>query len=190
MAFLPPIGISDFHRIRRERLTYVDKTSFVQRLLAIPSVAFLVPRPRRFGKTLNLNTARCFKAESERAENFGPLFEGLSVWDDPAARIHFQRYPVVFLSFKDLKFATWPECLAAIELMMAEACARPGSCSAPERLTSRIWPLSERARRARASGANPEPALPPAGRPPRRAGGAAHRRVRYAHPRRLRERLL
>jgi hypothetical protein len=120
MAFLPPIGISDFRRIRRDGLTYVDKTSFVQRLLAIPSAAFLVPRPRRFGKTLNLSTARCFL--EKRTEDFSSLFEGLQIWDDAAARPHFQRYPVIFLSFKDVKYPTWPECLASIAHQVSAAC--------------------------------------------------------------------
>ncbi|MCA9525827.1 MAG: AAA family ATPase, partial [Myxococcales bacterium] len=70
------------------------------RVLATTSAVFLLPRPRRFGKTLNLTTLRCFLEKAPH--DFSRLFEGLQVWDDPEARAHFQRYPVVFLSFKDV----------------------------------------------------------------------------------------
>ncbi|MEZ4472710.1 MAG: AAA family ATPase [bacterium] len=120
MAFRPPIGFSDFRRIREDGMTYVDKTSVVQRVLATTSAVFLLPRPRRFGKTLNLTTLRCFLEKSPH--DFSRLFEGLQVWDDPEARAHFQRYPVVFLSFKDVKFRSWPECLASVARQVALAC--------------------------------------------------------------------
>ena len=119
MAFRPPIGFSDFKRIREDDMTYVDKTSVVQRVIHTTSAVFLLPRPRRFGKTLNLSTLRYFLEKSPH--DLGRYFEGLKVWNDPAARAHFQRYPVVFLSFKDVKYRTWADCLASVGIMIAGA---------------------------------------------------------------------
>jgi len=57
-----PIGLSDFRDLRRTGMHYVDKTSFVAGVLAASDAVLLFPRPRRFGKTVNLSTLRCFSA--------------------------------------------------------------------------------------------------------------------------------
>ena len=97
MTFRPPTGISDFRDLRRSDATYVDKTGFVTDVLAQWAKVLLLPRPRRFGKTLNLSALRYFLERSE--EDRSDLFEGLAVWESEAPRAHFQRYPVVFLTF-------------------------------------------------------------------------------------------
>lgn len=127
MKLRAPIGQSDFRRIREDRHTYVDKTTFVQRVLDIPSVVLLFPRPRRFGKTLNLSTLRYFI--ERRPEDLSAIFEGLTVWHDPEARRHFQRYPVIFLTFKDLKFNDWATCRAGIARLVATAVGEQGDIS-------------------------------------------------------------
>jgi hypothetical protein len=53
-----PIGTSDYAMLRRDRLTYVDKTRWIARVLDDAAKVILVPRPRRFGKTLNMTTLR------------------------------------------------------------------------------------------------------------------------------------
>jgi hypothetical protein len=60
-----PIGISDFRKLREAGTLYVDKTDFVTQILATRSEVVLVPRPRRFGKTVNLSTLRYFVEKSE-----------------------------------------------------------------------------------------------------------------------------
>ena len=64
-----------------------------------------IAAPGRFGKTLNLLTLRTFVERTD--EDRSALFEGLSVWSDKRARREFQRHPVIWLSFKDVKGKTW-----------------------------------------------------------------------------------
>jgi len=55
-----PIGISDFRMLREGGYRYVDKTAFVDAVVDADAQVLLLPRPRRFGKTLNLSMLRCF----------------------------------------------------------------------------------------------------------------------------------
>lgn len=80
----------------------------------------LFPRPRRFGKTLNLSTIRHF-LEVGRGKR-AALFHGLTVWDDEDARQHFARYPVIDLTFKAQKGRTWAEAFVGIRRLIAELC--------------------------------------------------------------------
>ena len=74
-----PIGIDDFRVLRERGLEYVDKTQLVCDILDRPGEqVLLLPRPRRFGKTLNLSMLRCFF--EKRAEDLAPLFQGLRVF--------------------------------------------------------------------------------------------------------------
>src|SRR5262245_18642245 len=107
-----PIGVSDFCKLRELGLVYGDKTDFLTQLLASGSEVVLVLRPRRFGKTLNLSTLRNFVEKTK--EDRAPLFEGLSVWGSAEARAHFQRYPVIWLTFKDVKAGDFDGAMASI----------------------------------------------------------------------------
>lgn len=120
-AFRPPIGISDFRQLREQNATYVDKTGLVTELLASTAQVVLLPRPRRFGKTLNLSMLRYFF--DRRGPDPTPLFCDLAVWGDEAARAHLQRYPVIFVTFKDVKYDTWEACVEAVGWAVAEAFA-------------------------------------------------------------------
>jgi hypothetical protein len=114
-----PIGISDFAKLRECGAYYIDKTQFIVDLLATPTEAVLLPRPRRFGKTLNLSALRYFLEKG--AADRSALFEGLAVWRSEAARRHFARYPVVSLTFKDVKMASWADAYPAIRRVIAGA---------------------------------------------------------------------
>ncbi len=119
MAIAPPLGISDFRKLRQQGLTYVDKTASIAQMLAATPEVMLFPRPRRFGKTLLLSTLQAFleRGDDDRA----PLFADLAIWNDPAARQHLARYPVVFMTFKDIKLTTWDECLESLGGIIARA---------------------------------------------------------------------
>lgn len=125
MAFRAPIGVSDFRKLRERGLTYVDKSRFVRDVLESTSEVLLIPRPRRFGKTLNLSTLRYFV--EAREEDLSGLFADLEVWRHDAAREHFQRYPVIYMTFKDVKFDTWEMCRAAIGDVLAQALRESGT---------------------------------------------------------------
>ncbi|VFN05314.1 MAG: Predicted AAA-ATPase, partial [Candidatus Kentron sp. G] len=73
----PPIGLSDFPRLIREGYAYVDKSLLVRSVLDSPAQVLLLPRPRRFGKTLNLSMLRAF-FDRDRPEN-AELFRGLAI---------------------------------------------------------------------------------------------------------------
>jgi hypothetical protein len=114
-----PIGLSDFRDLRQPGIHYVDKTSFVAGVLAAGDTVLLFPRPRRFGKTVNLSTLRCFVEKG--AEDVRPLFAGLAIEQRPEAWAHFQRYPVIYMTFKDVKAASFERALAAIRAEIARA---------------------------------------------------------------------
>ncbi|MFO0757371.1 MAG: AAA family ATPase [Byssovorax sp.] len=115
MAHRIPIGIDDFRALREAKLTYVDKSGLIRELLDREGVAVvLLPRPRRFGKTLNLSMLRAWF--EKREEDFSPLFEDLSIWQaGDAYRAHFQRYPVIHFNFKGAKAATFSHCAEIIQ---------------------------------------------------------------------------
>ena len=96
-----PVGIEDFAEIRQAGVYYVDKTKFIEQMLDGWGKVNLYTRPRRFGKTLNMSMLNCFFSHqyAERAD----LFEGLSVWEKEDYRAIQGKYPVIFLSFADVK---------------------------------------------------------------------------------------
>jgi len=109
-----PLGIDDFRTLRERGLEYVDKSQLIRELIDREGVqVVLLPRPRRFGKTLNLSMLRCFF--ERRAEDLSPLFEGLHIWEaGERYRAHFQRYPVIHMTFKGVKFETFDACWEGI----------------------------------------------------------------------------
>ncbi len=112
-----PIGISDFRNVREAGFYYVDKTALIDDLLTESAQVLLAPRPRRFGKTLNLSMLRYFFEKS--AEDRRPLFAGLAVASSESAWAHFQRYPVIFMTFKDVKPRSWEDCLTGMANVLA-----------------------------------------------------------------------
>ncbi|MEZ4306586.1 MAG: AAA family ATPase [Polyangiaceae bacterium] len=115
-----PIGIDDFRKVRELGLEYVDKTGLIREILDRPGTeVFLIPRPRRFGKTLNLSMLRCWFEKQEA--DLSPLFEGLSIWQAGAEyRAHFQRYPVIHFNFKGSKGASLSHALSVIRKKLGE----------------------------------------------------------------------
>lgn len=95
------IGEQRFDRIREEDRFYIDKTGFIKEWWSSGSTVTLITRPRRFGKTLNMSMTECFFSNeyADRAD----LFEGLEIWKDERYRQLQGTYPVIFLSFADVK---------------------------------------------------------------------------------------
>ena len=114
-----PLGISDFRTLRDEGYQYVDKTPFIEAVLDAGAQVLLIPRPRRFGKTLNLSMLRYFLERSP--EDRSGLFEGLAIASSESARRHAGRYPVIFMTFKDVKPRSWEDCFAGIAIVIAKA---------------------------------------------------------------------
>ncbi len=112
MKFVPGIGQSDFRMFRESGFGYVDKTSFIRQVIEDPSLILLFPRPRRFGKTINMSALGYFLRKTD--EDLSHLFQGLAVSADPQAMAHFQKYPVVFITFKDVKAKTFASAMTGI----------------------------------------------------------------------------
>lgn len=95
------IGTQSFEKLRQNKSFYVDKTGFIKEWWENHDDVTLITRPRRFGKTLNLDMLNCFFSNcyTERSE----LFEGLSIWKDEECRKLQGTYPVIFMTFADVK---------------------------------------------------------------------------------------
>ena len=104
------IGIQGFDKLRTEDYYYIDKSDFISEWWENGDDVTLITRPRRFGKTLNMDMLRCFF--SNHYKDRGDLFEGLSIWKDEKYRKLQGAYPVIFLSFAEVKEIN---CKAAIQ---------------------------------------------------------------------------
>ena len=102
-----PIGPSDFKHLIEEDFYYFDKTNFIEQVIQDGAQVKLFTRPRRFGKTLNMSMLKYFFDIKEAEEN-RKLFKNLYI--EKAETFKKQgKYPVIFLSLKDLKATTWEE---------------------------------------------------------------------------------
>lgn len=101
MARTVAIGIQDFEQIIKNDCFYVDKTDFIREWWDSRDSVTLIARPRRFGKTLNMSMLDYFF--SNRYADKGHLFEGLSIWKDEKYRALQGTYPVISLSFANVK---------------------------------------------------------------------------------------
>lgn len=101
MARTVGIGLQDFSQIRKDDLFYVDKTGFIKEWWENKDSVTLITRPRRFGKTLTMSMVEQFFSIDYAGR--GDLFEGLSIWDEEAYRNLQGTYPVMSLSFANVK---------------------------------------------------------------------------------------
>ena len=102
-----PVGIEDFERIINEDYYYVDKTMLIEELLINRAPVTLFTRPRRFGKTLNMSMIKSFFDIKNKEEN-KKLFENLKI-SNSEYMSEQGKYPVIFISLKDLKGNSWKE---------------------------------------------------------------------------------
>ena len=95
------IGKQRYDRIIENNLFYIDKTMFIKEWWENQDDVTLITRPRRFGKTLNMDMLKCFF--SNEYKDRGDLFEGLDIWKEEKYREIQGTYPVIFLSFAGIK---------------------------------------------------------------------------------------
>ena len=117
MGYNISIGNQGFDDIRGNQCFYIDKTAFIKEWWDAKDVVTLITRPRRFGKTLNMSMLNCFF--SNRYANRGDLFEGLSIWEDEKYRQLQGTYPVIFISFADVKQADCGEAIWKIKKIIS-----------------------------------------------------------------------
>ena len=117
-----PIGISDYVRAQSEYY-YVDKTLLIKEFLDRRPLVSLFTRPRRFGKTLNMDMLRVFFEISD--EDTSRYFADKAIWNcGEEYRAYQGKYPVIFLSFKDVKFDTWEATIDKIRGLLQEEYGR------------------------------------------------------------------
>lgn len=101
------IGCQDFETIRREGYFYIDKTLFLSEWWENGDSVTLITRPRRFGKTLNMSMTENFFSVNYAGRS--DLFEGLAIWNSQKFRDLQGTYPVIALSFADVKQTTFDQ---------------------------------------------------------------------------------
>ncbi len=113
-----PIGITNFQELIQGNYYFIDKTKLIEDILQDGSKVTLFTRPRRFGKTLNMSMLQYFW-DIHNAEENRKLFQGLHIESSP----YFSeqgKYPVIFLSLKDIKERTWEECKKEIKKWLSD----------------------------------------------------------------------
>lgn len=113
-----PIGISDFKKLIEGGYAYVDKTLFIQELVETEAEIVLIPRFRRFGKTLNISMLRYFFEKNDH--NGELLFKNLAIWKSERCKKLAGTFPVIFLSLKDVKHLSWEEAYKSFRRVIAD----------------------------------------------------------------------
>ena len=101
------IGIQDFSRIIENNYFYIDKSSFIREWWESGDSVTLITRPRRFGKTLNMSMVEQFF--SLKYAGRSDLFENLSIWQEKRYRELQGTYPVISLSFANIKEVSYEQ---------------------------------------------------------------------------------
>ena len=112
------IGIQDFESIRKNNCFYIDKTHFIKEWWDCGDAVTLITRPRRFGKTLNISMLEHFF--SNRYAERGDLFEGISVWEHEEYRNQQGTYPVIALTFANVKETNFLDVKKRISQIIAD----------------------------------------------------------------------
>ena len=112
------IGIQDFESIRKNNCFYIDKTHFIKEWWDCGDAVTLIARPRRFGKTLNISMLEQFF--SNHYEEREDLFEGLSVWEHEEYRNLQGTYPVIALTFANVKETNFLDVKKRISQIIAD----------------------------------------------------------------------
>lgn len=116
-----PIGKSDFKSIIEDDFYYIDKTLFIQEIIDSSADVILLPRPRRFGKTLNLSMLNYFFNVEEENQN---LFEHLKVAKNERIMHHCGQYPIIYITFKDIKEVNFEKTIEKIRILIENEFSR------------------------------------------------------------------
>ncbi len=145
------IGESDFRNLIQEGCLFVDKSLFIQEVISSGAKIILIPRPRRFGKTLNLTMLRYFlerQEELDKQEEHRRLFDGLAIRETPEFEKHCGKYPVIYLTFKDVKQRKFEAALMKIKRLLCAEVKRHLASWQDKIHFNEIWVLDEIANRS------------------------------------------
>lgn len=128
-----PIGVSDFKKAT-SNYYYVDKTLLIRDFLDSKPGVSLYTRPRRFGKTLNMDMLRTYFEKTE--EDTSIYFKDKKIWEcGEIYRKHQGKYPVIFLTFKDVKCLCWEDTFQKIRNLLASEFIRHSELETSDKLT-------------------------------------------------------
>ncbi|MCF7899332.1 ATP-binding protein [Candidatus Babeliales bacterium] len=113
-----PIGISDFKKVIENNYYFVDKSPFISEIINSNAEVLLLPRPRRFGKTINISMLKYFFEKTQISNKH--LFKDLDIEKCQKCMDHQEKYPVIFLTFKDIKELAWKEAHNKIKNLISE----------------------------------------------------------------------
>lgn len=117
-----PVGVSDY-RLASTEYYYIDKTMMIKDFLDERPMVSLFTRPRRFGKTLNMDMFRTFFERTD--EDTSVYFRDKKIWSCGKKYQEYQgKYPVIFITFKDIKFDSWGKTLDAIKDVFSKEAGR------------------------------------------------------------------
>ena len=105
-----PIGVDDYKEIIDKNCVYIDKTLLIKEFWKDDAKVILVTRPRRFGKTISLSMLRYFFEKTKDSNRY--LFEKSNIWKEEGFPALQGQFPVIFISFKDVKYNTWEKSYA------------------------------------------------------------------------------
>ena len=109
-----PIGVSSFEEIIRGNYYYVDKTPLIKGAYDLPGKIKLITRPRRFGKTLNMDMIKEFYSIDGK-----DLFDTLKIMREKEfIKEHYHQYLVVFVSFRNIKRTNWKDAKKALTKLL------------------------------------------------------------------------
>ena len=113
-----PVGISDFEKLITQDYYFVDKSLLIKEVLDSGAEVTLIPRPRRFGKTLNLSMLKCFFEKTKESKLH--LFNNLKISKETECMKRQGQYPVIFLTFKDVKKLDWDNCYKIMQNLISK----------------------------------------------------------------------
>ncbi len=120
MAKVVGIGKQRFDKIVENNCFYIDKTMFIKEWWENQDDVTLITRPRRFGKTLNMDMVKCFFSVDYK--NRGDLFEKFDIWKEEKYRKLQGTYPVIFLSFAEIKQNNYNDAVEKIKRIICDTC--------------------------------------------------------------------
>ena len=128
-----PIGVSDYVRAQSDYY-YVDKTMLIKEFLDQKPLVSLFTRPRRFGKTLNMDMLRVYFEKTD--EDTSKYFKDKNIWKcGEGYRAHQGKYPMIFLTFKDVKFDSWQATVEKIKSLLQEEYGRHQELLSSDRIS-------------------------------------------------------
>ena len=113
-----PIGVDDYKDLIDEGYIYIDKTLLIKEFLENKSKVTLVTRPRRFGKSIALSMLRYFFEKTDKSTAY--LFKNSKIWKEKGFEKLQGTYPVIFISFKDIKAMNWERAYQEIKNALLE----------------------------------------------------------------------